>query len=797
MQRTISIVLIALLAICLKSSVCLGTVLSAPASGSPITLPDNQVACVDATGTWIPDASGKRMRPPLDPNQIGKVTTLRVAPTPAGCAASKESLQLVVSGPIPLIDRKSVDLWLDEGRVEVHGTGLDGSRLEWETKSEHGSDVCAAPTVAGTLQACSYSLSKKLSADQASVTLRIVPAGTSSRIKIFDSNANPIESDEFTIVPARWVVSSQLTQERHVDLSTGDALLALTHPDAIASVDCDQGRCELLEGGLRIRATSGSARSILLKIHLTPHVFARSAEGLVQTVAIPVDITHCPLTVASLAPVRDTYDTRIVVRVDARCRATVDTVRWTSNGHVVPVVDSETKDGDLYMLLELGRVTSDKLTLVATRNTSDVSLIGITSIETLPPPQLRVSLHLTDYGPIDFVPTNRDVTVSAVAPKINGKIVTLPVAGAYSVRSRDGNASIRGDAEGGFVVLQFALRDQSLPGHLDEADLAHFGDHVQRALREVNTPAPIGDVTAKSPIVEILCSEANGHQRRVLPGEDLHIPYAQRNSCRLIIHRERIPADAGEQRMDLNVEVTSLAGSTRSEGHLSQRLAIHHGNEQRVIWLHGVKDQFDRINVDMTHIIDETQYLRSSQERLELPAGHWTIVVEDTRWRFSATAAIPVSLFRFSNDPNGSGTGPLTLNVGVLSRFTWVTRDGTQGVVGLESGVMAMGLSTENTRQLNVVAGIGLGVPLGNVGKPSQASINIHAWAAYRLGNEYAPLLTAQGIADPSGQIVSLKHWSFIFGPSVTFGNVQPMPACTDAQIKIISPCNSLPDLVN
>lgn len=773
MHRQVFRVIIALIAICLSSRICLASVLSAPVNGSPITLPDNLVNCTDAKGTWIPDASGKKMRPPLDSNEIGKVTTVRVASSPAGCASSKETLQLVVSGPIPLIDRKSVDLWLDEGRVEVRGTGLDGSRLEWETKSEHGSDVCAAPTTVGTLQACSYSLSKKLTAAPSSVSLRIVPAGTSSRVKIYDGNATLIESEELGIVPARWIVSSWLTQERHVDLSTGDARLGLMHPEAIASVDCDQGRCELLESGLRIRATSGSARTLLLKIHLTPHVFARGADGLLQTVAIPVDITYCPLSVASLLPLRDTDDTRIVVRVDARCRASVDTVRWTANGLVVPVVDSETKDGDIYMLLELGRVTSNKLTLVATRSTTDVSLIGITSVETLPPPQLRVSLHLPDHGPIDFVPTNRDVTVSAVAPKTNGTIVTLPVAGAYSVRSRESNSTrIRGDADGGFVVLQFALRDASLPGHLDDADLAHFGDHVQRALHEVNTPAPIGDVTAKSPIVEVLCRDANGHTRLVLPGEDLHIPFAQRNSCRLIIHRERIPAEAGEQRLDVNIDVTSLAGSPRSEGHLSHRLALHRGNEQRVIWLHGVKDQFDRINVDVTHIIDETQYLRTSQERLELPAGHWTIVVENTRWRFSATAAIPVTLFRFSNDPNGSGTGPMTLNLGVLSRFTWVTRDGSEGVVGLESGVMAMGLSTANTRQLNIVAGIGLGVPLGNVGKPSQASINIHAWAGYRLGNEYAPLLTAQGLPDPSGQIVSLKPWSFIFGPSVTFGNV-------------------------
>ena len=63
---------------------------------------------------------------------------------------------------------------------------------------------------------------------------------------------------------------------------------------------------------------------------------------------------------------------------------------------------------------------------------------------------------------------------------------------------------------------------------------------------------------------------------------------------------------------------------------------------------------------------------------------------------------------------------------------------------------MGMGLATDNTRQLNIVGGLGVGVPIGNTGQTSQASINIHAWLAYRLGNEFAPELDA--IGDPTYQ---------------------------------------------
>ena len=759
-------------ALLLKSTWCLAMTLSAPVGGAPIALPQGQFVCADGTGTWLPDASGRRLRPPVDPAQIGKASQVRVASSAAACATSKDSIQFIATGPVPVVDRKSVDLWVDEGRVELRGTGLDGSRLEWETKSEHGSDTCAAPTATGGQQSCSYSISKTLAVDPVGIILRISPAGASPHASVFDAAANPVPGDVLTVTPARLMVSSALTLERHVDLSAGSARLLLTHPEAIASVDCETGRCELDGAGVRVRALSSSVKSISLKLRLTPHVFAHTNEGLTQSVTIPLDVTYCPLRVVSSAPFRDTDDVRVVVRVDARCNATAETIRVISNGNVAPIVDSETIEGDVYLLLGLGRITTDRLTLAATRATSDASLIGMTSVKTVPPPQLRVSLHLDEYGSIDFVPTNRDATVSAIAPGVHDKIVSIPVDGAYSIRSHDGRATIRGDAGGGYVVLRFALRDTSLPGHLDEMDLAHFSDTVQRALREVNTPAPIGDVTSKSPIIEVLCSNAAGHPRRVLPGLDIHIPYSQRDSCRVIIHRERIPANAGEQRLDISIDVTGLGGTTRSDGHLSQRLILRRGNERRIIWLRGVKEQFDRINIGVTHVIDETQYMRAIGERLEVPSGQWTIVVEDTHWRFSATAAIPVSLFRFSSDANGSGTGPLSLNLGVLARFTWVTRDGTEGILALEGGVMGMGLAAVTTRQLNIVTGIGMGVPIGNVGKPSQASINIHAWAAYRLGNEYAPLLTPQGVPDSSGQIISLNHWSFVFGPSVTFGNV-------------------------
>ena len=762
-----------MLALCIEllPTVAFAMALAAPVGGAAISLPSGHVLCGDVPGGWALEGGGTRIRPPADATQIGKSIMARAAASQSGCAASKDSDTFAATGPLPTVDRRTVDLWIDEGHLDLRGTNLEGSRVEWDSKSEHGSDICNAPTVMGSQQYCSFAVSKKLSADSGATSFRVMPAGAPKSGDIYDSAGKLVPADTFAVTVSRVIVASSLTVERHVDLSTGEAHLALTHPMAIASADCDGGRCDLQEREIRVRSLGVTARSLNLRLRLTPHVFVRSGDNFTQVINLPLDVTYCPVSLVSPIPLRDTDDMQVVVRVDARCAANDDSLRWTVNGNGVPVIASEVKDNFVYTLLGLGRISTEKLTLAAMRGTAEAAVIGQITTPTAPPPQLRVALHLQGYGEIDFIPTNRNVIVSATAVGLHGRIVTLPVEGAYEVKVQDGHTEVRGTAGGGYVLMRFALRDESLPGHMDEADLAHFTAYVQRALHAVNIPAPMGDVGAKAPITEVLCTDESGHTVKVVPGVPLHIPLAQRDGCRLLIHPERIAPEDGEQRLDVDVEVTGLGGANRPDGHFTQRLVLSHGAEPRIIWLRGVKAQFDRINVRLTHVTEEAQYMRGGANTLAIPSAQWTIVTENTRWRFYATASIPIQLFRFSNEPNGAGNGPLTLNLGVLSRLTWVTRDGTEGLFGLEAGVMGMGIATDNTRQLNIVAGLGMGVPLGNAGQPTQASINIHAWAAYRLGSEYAPALYPGGTVVPN-QFVALNHWSFIFGPSVTFGNV-------------------------
>jgi hypothetical protein len=125
------------------------------------------------------------------------------------------------------------------------------------------------------------------------------------------------------------------------------------------------------------------------------------------------------------------------------------------------------------------------------------------------------------------------------------------------------------------------------------------------------------------------------------------------------------------------------------------------------------------------------------------------------------TAAIPTVLYRVSDKAT---SGILSLNFGVLGRLTWVDFEGHDGILALEAGVTGVGLapidtSPSNTslRQVGTVVGLGIGVPIANRALVTQTSINLHAWFEY----EFARALSGDG-----------SPYGFVFGPSITFGNV-------------------------
>lgn len=744
--------------------------LQVPVGSAGFLLPDDRLLCGAVPEGWTTDPTRRRMRPPTE-KRPGTSVSVLLGRIVTGCSAT-EGATILLTGPFPVIDAPTVNLFADAARLELRGEGLEGARIGWRSGDKAGSDVCLNVTKDKGREVCAVNIDKKLPADPRSIGLWWAPPGGRSDpdVVTFDASGNSVAEDHRRLPVARLILNQLFPATRTVDVASGEGHVDLAHPEAVSAADCGAARCEVTATGIAVRAIPATLPTVVVRARLLPRVFLARGDAFDGTPSETLSVLRCPLTIASGPPLRSVDDLRVLVRFDHACGRELDHLRWTANGEVAEVIRAEVLPEGRFVLLHVGRASGERLTITAARE-DDGAVVAVVSEHTAQAPPLQTSLMLPDLGQIDFIPKNRDALLTVSPISGSGTLVPVSVPGAYLVKEQKNAYRIQGVyASAGYAALRFVYRITSVPQAFRDIDFASLVDPVQRPIREANVPAPLGasSLTAK-PIVELLCSVAKGRAQSIKPGTSLHIPFSERDSCHIVIHRDRIPAENGEQRVDLDVSVSTVNGNDRPEAKLSEHLVLRHGPGTDVIWVRGAKEQFDKISIRSTHVIDETQYMGRSASHIELPSGQWTIVTESARFRYYATAAIPTSLYRFSNDPQGLGTGPLALNFGVLSRLTWLDSDGHEGLVGLEGGVMGMGLAAENDRQLALVAGLGISIPIGNVNQPTQASVNIHGWGAYTVGERTANL--KDDLGNVTGK-VSLSHWAFVFGPSITIGNV-------------------------
>jgi hypothetical protein len=745
--------------------------LQAPVGGDALTLPRERILCGAAPPGWSTDITRRRLRPPTV-GDVGRLFAITIAPNYPNCTTDQaENVTLVATGPTPAIDPASVILAVDAGRLEVRGDSLEGVRIAWAVAGKADSDICLNVTKDKGKDVCVVNADRSLPADPVRVVLRWAPQGGQAGPDVvnYDRNGAPVPDDQMRLPLARVVIHTMFPTAHTVDMSSGEGRVELLHPEAVSSVDCGVARCDKSEAGMSIRGVPATATNLQVKVRLSPRVVFEDGENVTNLPGETLTVLRCPLALVSGPPLRNVDDLTVLVRSDKSCARDVNHLRWTASGETAEVRRSETIDDGVYALLWVGRVTTDRLTVVASR-TDDGSVLAVASEKTLDAPPLRTSLFLPELGEIEFIPKNRDAILSVSPFSGTGKVVPLSVPGAYTVTNDKGTFHIRGEhTSGGYTALRFAYRSTIVPKEFAETGFGTLLDPVQRPIREASVPAPLSASSiSQKPMIQLLCRGKEGRVWPIDPGTAPHIPYKNRDSCHLVVHRNRIPAESGEQRVDIDITVSNINGD-RPEATKSHHLVLRHGNEPDVIWIRGVKQQFDHINVRVTHVIDESQYVSRPSGRLDLPSAQWTVVAEDARFKFYATATIPTALYRFSHDPQDLGTGPLALNFGVISRLTWLDSDGAEGLVGLEAGMVGMGLATDKSRQLALVWGLGLSVPLGNVNQPTQAAINIHAWVSYTVGGLKGNLLNDDGTVD---RTIDLNPWAFVFGPSITVGNI-------------------------
>ena len=519
------------------------------------------------------------------------------------------------------IDPAKVAFYPDQGRVEIVGANLARPALRWEMDKGSGIDSCAEPIAAGKRQACSFAVPRDLPADvRLSWALPSGPArrrfrGLSSR------PSNQRASSSFgcsrrrrtpSTSAAGWGESRSCTRE------------------AVAEVDCAQARCELGETAIEARAISAAATGLTVHVHLAPHFFVLRNEATDNTFTQTLAVLHCPAEVVSGPPLRRADAASLLVRLGGRCGADPRGLRWTANGEAATIVQTAPEREAVLVLLSIGDIEDATLTVTAARPEADGAVVAVAHTPTRPAPAAHATLEIPGHGSVDFVPTNRDALVHVAPVGGHARLVVLPQEGAYRVSSDINGTRVRGEeGAGGFVALRFGYRVDGLPPPFAATDLAILSDSLQRPIHEASVPAPIGpSALGADPLVELLCTEEHGQAQRIVPGNRTSIPFSRRDGCRVVIHRERFKPQDGTQDLTVDVDVTKLDDSSRSDAHVSERMVLRPSPEPRIFWIRGVKAQFDRVTVRVAHVADDARYLDARESRTSLPAAQWTLIVE-------------------------------------------------------------------------------------------------------------------------------------------------------------------------
>jgi hypothetical protein len=730
--------------------------LEAPVGGTSIPVGPGLVACSGAGG-WLLEAGGAQLRPPSAEAAAGSRAVVRAAPSLAACPQSKQQLTLLATGRYPVLDPATVTLYVDEARVEAHGKNLKGAQVRWLGAGHAGTDSCPEPKAEAAGQSCAWVVGRELSADPTADTLRILPAfaqvGEGQRL--FDAQGQAVPADGLPVAAARIVIGRILSSDSAIDLSMGRAELSFVHPEAVSGAECGVLDCGVVAKKLLVTSTA-PVNAAELRVRLAPRVFFQRKGALESAPSFRLPVLHCAMTLVSGDPVRKNDGAKVVVRLDRHCLTSRELYRFTVGDAPLRVIaDADTEEG-LFVALELGSYAQDELEITARRSDSD-AVVAVLTTPTRLADRVRASLGLADTPRIDFVPTNRPafVNVSRLAKGEHWELVSLP--NVYTAGHVGPRMTVVGDPDAeGFTQLQFALRADAVPAALGDIDLALVADPLQRKIQEANVPVPLGpSISGGKPFVEFKCGPS-GKSVALHPGDPINLPFAWRDSCRVTVHRERLRRENGRQRINLSVDVYSADGASRSEGHLKDTLEIGPGPEPRQIWIQGVTTAFDRVVVRVSHESGENHYVAGSELYASGPAVQWSVVLGTGHARIYATSAIPAGLYRFGDKDH---SGLLSLNFALISRLTWLTNDGKEGLLGLEGGVMVIGLasSTSTTGQslteVGLPVGLGLSIPIANRLSLSEASINLHGWVEFPISRQdHSP--------------------AFIFGPSISIGNI-------------------------
>jgi len=735
--------------------------LGAPAGGKPVPIGPDRVVCRDAPleGGFVVEPDGRSVRPPpARDDAAGQTATIRVAANEGECAKSATAVTLVALGERPAADSLSVDV--DAGRAFVRGKRLRGAVLAWSAGSRAGADACAQPDKTDKGEACAFAVPRDLPADTTTATFALLPAGARGADAIyFDATGRRVADGAFAVRPTEIVIARLVPEDAAVDLSQGTGRVPLLHPEAAGAVTCVDASCDVDARDLVVRGEHGADDRLDVRVQLRPHVVVRAASGVDPAPQLTIPLQRCPVSIASAAIVGGADESRVVVRLDGTCaRAEGDLAVATAEGSA-KIERTEVIGGAMYVVARTPRVESTTETITLRRRGTvlgsargSVARVGV-----------RARLELDDGTPLDFIPTNRWARVRMPSAPRGAAFELRPIDGVYDAR-RDGSGSfwIKGtEGATGAASIRLSLVDRSLPAPLTGTTIGETSEPVEHAIRVANVPIALGaSVRSSSPLVELTCGDGDKRAAAIAPATSASIPYRARDTCQLVLHRERLRQEDGAQTLQVSIQVTASDGSARDGARVEQRIVLRPGARPAYFAVSGATDPFDRISV---RVSDAGEGLRevTDEPARATPQAQWSIVTGTDHARLYGTTAIPTGLFRVADTGH---SGILTLSVGALMRLVALSRDGSAFPLGLEAGVMWLGIAGDTEAKVAsggavaLVAGPGIAIPIANAARATQTSISVHAWFEYEVSRQ---------VLNQGGQA-----YGFVFGPSISIGDV-------------------------
>ncbi len=640
-------------------------------------------------------------------------------------------------------------LWVEAALLTVDGEGLDGYQVALLRADRV---VVASACVAG--EGCAVHLPREaadeLARDPQGWTVllvsRKVPVEPGRSLALAHPDGTSPTFAEPAVPRVEVVLADPLFAEQRLDTAKDAWVLTPRVPEALDRVSCERVLCRRTDRGVTLLQPDPGAASVrvtyTLKSGFYRHVGGRFASS--ETLALRLE--RCVVNAPAWPLLAGVRHQRLPLTMPAECarpgRLEVQTTppagAWCS-GEI-----EGAPPGTRVLEVHLDEVPRDIPAITVTLFDADdhrrLGSVRVSVTSDFQPQQVRIVVP--GLGPVGFIPSNRDALVrfGAADAEWLDRLAIVDRPGFYRARRQGDAFVIRGEpGVAGHVPLRIAYRPEGLPDApgARAGAVAVFDTDGVYPVHTINIPVPLV-ADAPGRFIEARCGPP-GSEVVLTPGVLTRLAFEQRDTCRLVFALDRLPPEAGVQRLRVRAgDHERVLTLEHAEGHLTVSVGA------------GERKEYDVLTLSVAHDMTGDHYTLGADQNLGEEA-RFRVLLSDHHVRVSATTALPTGLFRFGRAGSGE---TVPISAGALVRLSYVQRDGHDFPVSLEAGLFGTNLS--GRADFSMVAGLGLGIPVLNPDTALQASFNIHAWF------EFSPTRSRAGQGGPA----------FLFGPSFTIGRI-------------------------